>query len=105
MGSNPPLPTVATYDIPSDTLRVDFDATLNPQPITGSTVTFRVSNMRRRATFVNALGNRVSGSSVVVGADVGVDGVDYGPPPFDIRRADTLLPAAAFTDFPLTVIP
>ncbi len=73
--------------------------------MTGNTITFRVSNMRRRATSVNALGNRVQGSSVVVGADVGADVVDYAPPPFDIRRAVTLIPAAAFTDFPLTVIP
>ncbi len=84
---------------------MDFDAQLNPQAITGSTVTFRVNNMRRRATSVNALGDRIQGSSIVVGADPGADVVDYGPPPFDIRRADTLLPAAAFTDFPLDVLP
>lgn len=105
MGSDPPVPIAASYTIPTGRIRITFDAQLNPQAVTGSTVTFRVNNMRRRGTFMNALGDQVSGDSVVVGADVGVDGVDYAPPPFNIRRADTLLPAAAFADFPLTVIP
>ena len=101
----PPVPTSASYTISINTIAVGFDVPLNAEPITGNTVTFRVNNIRRRGTAMNALGMIVSGNSVVVGADVGPDVVDYAPPPFDIREATVLRPAVAFADFPLGVIP
>lgn len=35
----------------------------------------------------------------------GADVVNYGPPPFDLLGRKNLDPVAAFSDFPLTVLP
>ncbi len=105
MASNPPVPTSASWEFTLNRFRLGFDTDLEPGPITGTTLTFRANNNRRRVVNPTAAGPIITGSSVLVGADVGDDVVDYAPPPFDIRHAVTLVPAAAFADFPLGVIP
>lgn len=45
------------------------------------------------------------GTVTAIGADIGADVADFTPPPFDVRSRSSDLPAAAFTDFPLTVLP
>lgn len=104
MGLSPPVPIAAIYEVAINRLTVTFDSPLNPQPILGNTITFRVADNLRRATAVVAAGSTVQASSTPIFPNAGPDIVRYRPPPFDIKAAVTLIPAPAFEDFPLTVV-
>lgn len=40
-----------------------------------------------------------------LGVDAGPDVINYAPPPFDVVSSPGGVPAAAFSNFPLTVVP
>lgn len=99
-----PVPVSATYDPFADLLSVGFNRPLVPGPVLGGTVTFRATNVLRRAVNVSTAGSTLTANSVFVIASPDSDVVNYAPPPFDIVDLETGGFARPFNDFPLLII-
>jgi len=101
---NPPVPVKAT-DI-ALACQIDFDRPLVPGVLNLANWSVRHSNTRY-AMFDAGVGP-FQPESVVIHyippgvPDPGPDVVTYSPPPFDVVGDPDLVPAAAFTDFPIT---
>ena len=100
----PPVPVKAT-DL-GLSARVDFDRLLVVAPLDPGNWSVRVNNLRHA---VSAAGAGPPGfPSVTITyqppgfPDVGPPVVTYNPPPFDVVGDPDLVPAAAFTDYPIT---
>ena len=99
--SSPPIPVSATFTAPS-TVRVRFSEPLSPSPpLLAGNWFGRQGDVLWNGSFAF-----VDGADVVVQvafgfADVGPDIVSYRATPPDVVSLATLLPAAAFTDFPV----
>ncbi len=104
LGLEQPVPVSATYDSFADRLTVNFNRPLVPGPVLGGTVTFRASNVLRRAVDVSTAGSTLTANSVFLVAAPDGDVVNYAPPPFDIVDLQSGGLAQPFADFPLLLI-
>lgn len=100
----PPLPISAVINGPMTQVVVTFDSEVFPNPFPNlANWTIRWANQFRTVSSGNAVGTTITFSIIPGAVDVGIDQVTFAPPPFDILDALTLIPVAAFTDFPLTM--
>lgn len=104
MGLDVPIPLSALWDSLANLLTVTFNTPLEPGPVDANNWLFTANDDRRRVVSPVAAGSQINASSVFLLPLVEPDNIDYFPPPFDVRSASDLTPAAGFTDFPLTVV-
>lgn len=100
---DPPVPVSAVITTPSyRVLTVTFDQPLRDVTITKPPWTIRWNDQNQEI-----IDNYVSGSTVWfhiqdVGADVGIDRVNYDDTLEEIQGASNAKPTVSFTDFPVT---
>lgn len=102
---SPPSPVSATYAQNDQILRVVFDRFLEDGPLDQLNWWVRASNSKRTGLVPAFAHNKVV--TCPVGFPVinpGADACFYVPPPFDVRSRHDL-PAAAFAEFPMTLLP
>lgn len=83
------------------TWSVTFDRPLVAGALNASNWSFRAGDELRAADNATASGSVVSGDSTAGTEESGPDVVNYGASPADVVDLNAM-PAAAFTDFPLT---
>lgn len=96
------MPIAATLAFATGVWSVTFDKILTAGALAAGSWTFRASDSNFAADTAVAAGNTVSGASTEGSENAGADVVNYAATPADVLSL-TGLPAAAFTDFPLTV--
>ncbi len=89
--------------LPMGTWSVTFDRPLLAGALNAANWTFNAGDEIRNATDATAAGNVVSGDSVTMVENAGPDVVNYAAAPADVVSDEDAMPAAAFSDFPLTV--
>lgn len=103
----PPFPVAARFIDATDRLEVDFNRRLKPGPLNGANWSCRVAGWAYAGPVDvgwRAIAKTAAGPVFLGLPDAGPDKCRYDPPPFDVRSKTSDLPAAAFDDFPLTVI-
>ncbi len=98
----PPVPIAATLAFATGVWSVTFDKILTAGALAIANWTFRASDSLFSTDTAVAAGNTVSGTSTEGFENAGADVVNYAAAPADVLNL-TGQPAAAFTDFPLTV--
>lgn len=107
MSHSPPLPIGATFAQTSRILTVTFDRRLTAAALDGRNWGGRILNDLWGGPLGpgwTATGNQASGPLSKGFPDAGPDVCWYDPPPFDVI-SDKGLPAAAFVDYPLVLLP
>lgn len=98
----PPLPISATINEITGAWSVTFDRLLTAATLAIANWTIRAADTIFDVTAASAAGLLVSGTSDTGIEDAGPDVISYAAAPADVLNL-TGQPAAAFTDFPLTV--
>lgn len=103
---SPPIPVGATLATGAAVLTVQFDRPLAPGVLAHGNWTTRGTNAGNRTGQppCAAAGHDVTCSMTAALPDVGPDRCSYTPPPFDVQSTYGI-PAAAFADYPLVVVP
>lgn len=105
----PPLPIDATASTGTKLFTITFDRPLTPGPVSAGNWVAE-ANLTTGPRNWNPLAQPVATGSVVTftgddtGASLGGPTISFEPPPFDLLGV-TGVPAAGFTDFPLSIIP
>ena len=100
-----PQPVAATYSVLAQSFTVTFNRNLTPGILNGLNWTMRPGGFLRVGNVVSALANVVSGTTNPHILGPALDTIQYAPPPSDVLAARDSTPAAAFTDYPLTILP
>lgn len=101
MPHSPPAPASATWAGGSDYLIVTFDRVLEKGVLDFGNWTARHTNVTWTCTAASAAGRIVTCTMLAGVEDPGAQICHYAPPPFDVLSAFGI-PAAAFSDFPIT---
>lgn len=109
MFSTPPIPVLATVSKASQVFTITFDQPLTPATLSTAPWLAVAVLVTLERTWAPVSGPIASGSAVTwtgftTGPGVFGPVVHYTPPPADLFGANGL-PAAAFSGFPLTVLP
>jgi hypothetical protein len=101
--STPPVPLSASV-VPGtpNVITVVFDQELFPDTLDHTKWSGRLNDLLQSSVSAVAAGNTVVYSSTDAGADVGDDTVNYLDTAQDLRNRFGELPAASFTNFPVT---
>ena len=98
-----PVPiNVNYYHSPYFQAYVFFDQAIDAGMLDNPNWTLRWSNYRYQASAAQAFTSYLRFSTTSPLPDAGANIVDFAPPPFDVVSTDTGMPAAAFTDYPIT---
>jgi hypothetical protein len=96
---SPPIPVTAVWS--AGVLTVNFDRPLQPGELIASNWFIRIDGASYGITFVEAVGNSVRLNAEQGEDDPGPDVVSYSAATPDVLSLAGI-PAAAFTDFPIT---
>lgn len=103
MSSSRATPISAVMNGPVTQLVVTFDEDLVFSPtITPSNYLIRYANQIQTVTTGNVNGAVLTLNLTPGAADVGIDKIDYDPPPYELVTALSDLDVAAWTDYPVT---
>lgn len=83
-------------------MTVTFDVRLTPDLIDSTQWTGRFNDRGLIASSVEAFGNTVNVDVTDNGPDVGIDQISYSDTAQDLRSFYQEIPAASFTDFPIS---
>lgn len=107
LSHSPPVPIFATFAQTAKILTVTFDRRLTTAVLDGTNWDARVLGVHLSGPLgpgMTAAGSVVTGRLTGFLPDPGPDVCSFSPPPFDVL-SDKGLPAAAFVNYPLVLLP
>lgn len=100
-----PLPVSAEYTLSTQSFTCVFDQQLTPGVLAQTNWTMKQAANNRIGAIVSAAGNTVSGTTGAHLAGPLPNTIEYAMAPADVTSLLTGTPAAAFTNFPMDVVP